>query len=94
MSSYIKPGVYTRHIDYSLYSKVKLKDFVTTYNVGYNRIKYYKKLKAKWAVETGKQIQSIHEIDTTAELVEIMAKQMRENIDKEIMKGLYNAVSV
>lgn len=88
MAKYLQPGVYsTPHVDYSLYSpKQSLKDFVNIQNNGYKRTR---KLRSKWSVESRSQIKFIHGLDAEKELTEALADQLRNSIDKEIMKGLY-----
>ena len=91
MPKYLKPGVYHMGIDYSYYSRPKLKEFVNKYNAGYSKTKT---IKAKWTIETKEQLKALQSLAPELILVNELAKQMRESIDKEIMKGLYNASSV
>jgi hypothetical protein len=89
MPKYLKPGVYSSNVDYSLYTpKQRLKDFVNTQNAGYSKTKT---IKAKWTIETKEQLKALQSLAPELILVNELAKQMRESIDKEIMKGLYNA---
>ncbi len=87
MAKYLQPGVYFSQVDYSLYSpKQSLKDFVNSQNIGYKRVR---NLRAKWSVENRAGLKSIHGLDAEKELTEALADQLRNSIDKEIMKGLY-----
>lgn len=82
MPKYVKPGVYSTQINYY---KQSFTDFVNSYNAGYKRTS---KLRAKWTMESRAQLKFIYGLDAEQELTKALADQIRNNIDKEIMRNL------